>query len=94
MKLPDDLKDYRAESDAATIRVYDATGNAKITVKVYFGDHIGYKRNGGGYFRCAVVAVTPKRLTLFPLHGGRRFSVPTSSHQFLYLFRGEQRITA
>ena len=83
------------DKSCTTIRVYDSTGNAKVTVKAYRGDVIDYKRNGfAGSFRCIVSNIRPDRVQLVPESGGRAFSVPTSSRQFQYLFRGEQRITA
>lgn len=81
------------DTTRATIRVWDSTGNAKATVHAYRGDEIEYKRNGQrGWMRCSVFDIGDGRLTLAPVAGGRRFSVPITSDAFAQLYRRGARV--
>jgi hypothetical protein len=83
------------DTASATIHVWDWTGNRKSPVKAMFGDVIDYKRNGQlGTLRCTVTRVSPEIIQLQPEDGGRKFSVPTSSHSFSRLYRMGKRIEA
>ena len=76
-----------------TIRVWDSSGNTKVPVTVYQGDELEYKRNGQtGWMRCSVFDIGRVRLTLMPVDGGRRFTVPVTSRGFAQLYRRGERI--
>jgi hypothetical protein len=85
----------KMDIEQATIRVYDHSGNAKVTIQARYGDEVGYKRNGqAGYLRCIVDEVRADKIALVPLDGRRRFWVPSDSRQFMNLYRNGERITA
>lgn len=82
-----------ADRAKATIKVWDSSGNRKAPVIAFNGDEIEYKRNGcTGWMRCSLFDINLPRLTLMPVEGGRRFSVPVTSRGFAQLWRNGKRV--